>query len=57
VRPIAHLLGATVLTAALLFGARATLGSAEEDASPSAAELMDALMWKHGPIGGPLRPD
>jgi cytochrome oxidase Cu insertion factor (SCO1/SenC/PrrC family) len=54
VRPVAHLLGAAALTAALLFGAPATLGSAEEAATPSAAELMDALMWNHGPIGGPF---
>lgn len=53
-RPVAHLLGAAALTAALLFGAPATLGSAEEGATPSAAELMDALMWNHGPIGGPF---
>jgi protein SCO1/2 len=46
--------GAAALTAALLLGARATLGSADEGATPSAAELMDALMWNHGPIGAPF---
>jgi protein SCO1 len=54
VRPVAHLLGAAALTAASLFGAPATLGSAEEGVTPSAAELMDALMWNHGSIGGPF---
>ena len=53
-RPVAHLLGAAALTAAPLFGAPATLGSAEEGATASAAELMDALMWNHGSIGGPF---
>jgi protein SCO1 len=27
---------------------------AEETGAPSAAELMDALMWNRGPIGGPF---
>jgi cytochrome oxidase Cu insertion factor (SCO1/SenC/PrrC family) len=54
VKPVAHLLGAAALTAAPLFGAPATLGWAEEGATPSAAELMDDLMWNHGSIGGPF---
>ncbi|HEV2042197.1 MAG TPA: SCO family protein, partial [Casimicrobiaceae bacterium] len=27
---------------------------AKEAATPSAAKLMDALMWNRGPIGGPF---
>ena len=29
-------------------------GAAAEEATPSAGELMDALMWNRGPIGGPF---
>jgi cytochrome oxidase Cu insertion factor (SCO1/SenC/PrrC family) len=47
-------LGGAALAAVLLFGAPGSLASAEENATPSAAELMDALMWNHGPIGGPF---
>jgi cytochrome oxidase Cu insertion factor (SCO1/SenC/PrrC family) len=54
VKSVAYQLGAAALTAALLFAAPGTLGSAEDAATPSAAELMDALMWNHGPIGGPF---
>jgi cytochrome oxidase Cu insertion factor (SCO1/SenC/PrrC family) len=55
VRSVAYQLGAAALAAGLLSGAPSTLGSTEEAAAtPSAAELMDALMWNHGPIGGPF---
>jgi protein SCO1/2 len=47
-------LGGAALAAVLSFGAPGWLASAEENATPSAAELMDALMWNHGPIGGPF---
>lgn len=53
-RSVTYQLGAAALAATLLFGAPGTLGSTEEAATPSAAELMDALMWNHGPIGGPF---
>ena len=46
--------GAAALAAVLLFGVSATMAPAEEAATPSAAELMDALMWNRGPIGGPF---
>jgi protein SCO1/2 len=46
--------GATALAAALLFGMFDTIAVAEEPATPSAAELMDDLMWNRGPIGGPF---
>jgi cytochrome oxidase Cu insertion factor (SCO1/SenC/PrrC family) len=54
VRSVAHQLGGAALAAVLSFGAPGWLASAEENATPSAAELMDALMWNHGPIGGPF---
>jgi cytochrome oxidase Cu insertion factor (SCO1/SenC/PrrC family) len=44
--------GAAALAAVLLFGVSGTMAPAEEAATPSAAELMDALMWNRGPIGG-----
>lgn len=53
-RSVAHQLGGAALAAVLSFGAPGWLASAEENATPSAAELMDALMWNHGPIGGPF---
>jgi protein SCO1 len=51
VRSIARQLGAAAFAAALVSGVTAW---AEETAAPSAAELMDALMWNRGPIGGPF---
>ena len=51
VRSIARQLGAAAFAAALALGVTAW---AEETATPSAAELMDALMWNRGPIGGPF---
>jgi cytochrome oxidase Cu insertion factor (SCO1/SenC/PrrC family) len=54
VRSVVPRFGAAALVAALLIGAPDTLASAEV-ATPSAAELMDALMWNHGPIGAPFR--
>lgn len=48
---IARQLGAAAFAAALALGVTAW---AEETAAPSAAELMDALMWNRGPIGGPF---
>jgi cytochrome oxidase Cu insertion factor (SCO1/SenC/PrrC family) len=46
--------GAAALAAVPLFGVSGTMAPAEEAATPSAAELMDALMWNRGPIGGPF---
>jgi cytochrome oxidase Cu insertion factor (SCO1/SenC/PrrC family) len=54
VRFVANKLGTAALTAVLLVGARGSVAAAEDAATPSAAELMDALMWNHGPIGGPF---
>jgi cytochrome oxidase Cu insertion factor (SCO1/SenC/PrrC family) len=54
VRSIAQQFAAAALVAELLIGAPATLASTEDAATPSAAELMDALMWNHGPIGAPF---
>jgi cytochrome oxidase Cu insertion factor (SCO1/SenC/PrrC family) len=54
VRSVAHQFGAAVLAAVLMFGPHASVASAEDSATPSAAELMDALMWNRGPIGGPF---
>jgi cytochrome oxidase Cu insertion factor (SCO1/SenC/PrrC family) len=54
VRSVAHQFGGAALAAVLMFGPPDSLASAEENATPSAAELMDALMWNHGPIGGPF---
>jgi cytochrome oxidase Cu insertion factor (SCO1/SenC/PrrC family) len=54
VRSVAHQIGAAALVAELLIGAPDSLASAEDTATPSAAELMDALMWNHGPIGAPF---
>lgn len=51
VRSIARQLGAAAFAAALASGVTAW---AEGTATPSAAELMDALMWNRGPIGGPF---
>jgi len=51
VRTIVRQLGAAAFAAALASGVTAW---AEETAAPSAAELMDALMWNRGPIGGPF---
>lgn len=53
-RAVAHQLGTAALAAVLLFGAPGSLASAEDAAIPSAAELMDALMWNNGHIGGPF---
>ena len=53
-RFVANKLGAAALAAVLFVDALSSLASAEEVATPSAAELMDALMWNHGPIGGPF---
>jgi cytochrome oxidase Cu insertion factor (SCO1/SenC/PrrC family) len=54
VRYVAHQFGGAALAAVLMFGPPGSSASAEENATPSAAELMDALMWNHGPIGGPF---
>jgi cytochrome oxidase Cu insertion factor (SCO1/SenC/PrrC family) len=54
VRSIARRLGAAALVVEMLIGAPGTLASAEDAAGPSAEELMDALMWNHGPIGAPF---
>jgi cytochrome oxidase Cu insertion factor (SCO1/SenC/PrrC family) len=54
VKFVANKLGTAALTAVLLVGARGSVAAAEDAATPSAAELMDALMWNHGPIGGPF---
>jgi cytochrome oxidase Cu insertion factor (SCO1/SenC/PrrC family) len=51
---VARPLGAAALAAALLFGVSCPMAGAHESATPSAAELMDALMWNRGPIGGPF---
>jgi protein SCO1 len=51
VRSITRQLGAAAFAAALVSGLTAWT---EETAAPSAAELMDALMWNRGPIGGPF---
>ena len=53
-RSVAHQFGAAAVAAVLLVRAPGTLASAEDAASPSAEELMDALMWNHGPIGAPF---
>jgi cytochrome oxidase Cu insertion factor (SCO1/SenC/PrrC family) len=42
------------LIAGLLFGMFDAIAVAEEPATPSAAELMDELMWNRGPIGAPF---
>jgi cytochrome oxidase Cu insertion factor (SCO1/SenC/PrrC family) len=47
-------LEAAALAAMLFCGALSSSASADETAGPSAAELMDALMWNRGPIGGPF---
>jgi protein SCO1/2 len=54
VRSVAHRIGAAALVVELLIGASGTLASAEDAATPTAAELMDALMWNRGPIGAPF---
>jgi cytochrome oxidase Cu insertion factor (SCO1/SenC/PrrC family) len=54
VRSVAHQSGGSALAAVLLFGALGSMASAEETVAPPAAELMDALMWNHGPIGAPF---
>jgi cytochrome oxidase Cu insertion factor (SCO1/SenC/PrrC family) len=54
VRSVAHQFGAAAWAAVLLIGAPGALASAEQVATPSAAELMDALMWNHGQIGAPF---
>ena len=51
---VAQQLGAAALAAVPLFGVSGTMTPADEAATPSAAELMDALMWNRGPIGGPF---
>jgi cytochrome oxidase Cu insertion factor (SCO1/SenC/PrrC family) len=51
---VARQSGAAALAAILLVGAPGLLAPAETAVDPSAAELMDALMWNHGPIGGPF---
>jgi cytochrome oxidase Cu insertion factor (SCO1/SenC/PrrC family) len=53
VRSVAHQFRAAAVAAVLLIPAPGTLASAE-DVAPSAEELMDALMWNHGPIGAPF---
>jgi cytochrome oxidase Cu insertion factor (SCO1/SenC/PrrC family) len=53
-RCVAHRLDAAALTAMLFCGALGSSVSADETANPSAAELMDALMWNRSPIGGPF---
>jgi cytochrome oxidase Cu insertion factor (SCO1/SenC/PrrC family) len=45
---------AAALAVVLVFGVAGTIARAHEAATPSAAELMDALMWDRGPIGGPF---
>jgi len=54
VRAIALKTGVAALAALLTFRAHAVPAPPAADASPSAAELMDALMWNRGPIGGPF---
>jgi cytochrome oxidase Cu insertion factor (SCO1/SenC/PrrC family) len=54
VRSVARQFAAAALVAELLIGAPGTLASAADAATPTAAELMDALMWNHGPIGAPF---
>jgi protein SCO1/2 len=51
---VAQQLSAAALAAVLLFGVSGTTALGHEAATPSAAELMDALMWNRGPIGGPF---
>jgi cytochrome oxidase Cu insertion factor (SCO1/SenC/PrrC family) len=53
-RSVSRTRGAAALAAVLLFGLSGTMAPAEEAAAPSAAELMDALMWNRGPIGAPF---
>jgi cytochrome oxidase Cu insertion factor (SCO1/SenC/PrrC family) len=47
-------LAAAALAMMLFFGTLSSLAANEETAKPPAAELMDALMWNRGPIGGPF---
>jgi cytochrome oxidase Cu insertion factor (SCO1/SenC/PrrC family) len=54
VRFVSDNLGAAALAAVLLLGAGGSVAAAGDAATPTAAELMDALMWNHGPIGGPF---
>jgi cytochrome oxidase Cu insertion factor (SCO1/SenC/PrrC family) len=54
VRSVAQQFAAAALVAELLIGASGTLASTEDAANPTAAELMDALMWNRGPIGAPF---
>ena len=51
---VAQQLSAAALAAVLLFGVSGMTALGHEAATPSAAELMDALMWNRGPIGGPF---
>ncbi len=51
---VARQLGAAALAAVLLFGVSGPIARAHEAATPAADELMDALMWNRGPIGGPF---
>jgi protein SCO1/2 len=46
--------GAAALAAVLLLGVFGTVAPAAEAVTPSAGELMDALMLNRGPIGGPF---
>jgi cytochrome oxidase Cu insertion factor (SCO1/SenC/PrrC family) len=53
-RPVVHRSDAAALAALLFCGALGSSVSADEAANPSAAELMDELMWNRSPIGGPF---
>jgi cytochrome oxidase Cu insertion factor (SCO1/SenC/PrrC family) len=54
VKSVPQPFAAAALAAGLLIGTPGTLASTEDPAAPSAGELMDALMWNHGPIGAPF---
>jgi cytochrome oxidase Cu insertion factor (SCO1/SenC/PrrC family) len=51
---VSRQLGTAALASLLLFSLSGPIARAHEAAAPSAAELMDALMWDRGPIGGPF---
>jgi protein SCO1 len=51
-RSVVHRSDVWGLAAMLFCGALGSSASADETSNPSAAELMDALMWNRGPIGG-----
>jgi len=54
VESVARQLATVALASALLWSLSGTTARAHEAATPSAGELMDALMWDRGPIGGPF---